>query len=49
MTFDWNTSSEFENGHHRSNVTHLMGVSVPTEISNTSDFDEIETYALATK
>ena len=23
MTFDWNSSSEFENGHHRSNATLL--------------------------
>ena len=23
MTFDWNSSSEFKNGHHRSNVTPL--------------------------
>ena len=25
MTFDWNSSSEFENGHHRSNVTPIIG------------------------
>ena len=24
MTFDWNSTFEFENGHHRSNVTPLI-------------------------
>ena len=29
MTFDWNSTSEFENGHHKSNVTPPNGVSAP--------------------
>ena len=47
MTFDWNSSSEFENGHHRSNVTPLIGVSNPSENSCNSDFDEIETLCIS--
>ena len=31
MTFDWNSSSEFKNGHHRSNVTPLIGSFCPRE------------------
>ena len=32
MTFGWNSSSEFENEHHRSSVTPLIGISAPQKI-----------------
>ena len=58
MTLDWKSSAKFENGHsssefenrhHRSNVTPLMVVAAPPhtppppqmENSDTSDFHEI--------
>ena len=31
MTFDWNSSCEFKNGHHRSNVISLIGGFCPIE------------------
>ena len=31
MTFDWNSSSEFKNGHHSSNATPLIGGFCPIE------------------
>ena len=32
LTFDWNTSSKFENGHHRSNIAPLIGGFCPQKI-----------------
>ena len=51
MTFDWNSSAKFEDGHRRSHVTPPNGVSAlpppPPENSITSDFDEIEAICIS--
>ena len=47
MTFDWNSLAEFENGHHKSNVTPPNRGFLPPSNSKTSDFDEIYTIGIS--
>ena len=32
MTFDWNRSTEFKNGHHRSTVAPQVGAEAPSRV-----------------
>ena len=49
MTVDWNSSSEFKNGHRRSNATPPPNVSDPWKIQTPPILMKLKPYALATK
>ena len=49
-TFDWNSSTKFENGHYRSHITHpYWRVSAPPESSKPPILMKLKPYAFATK